>query len=298
MDPVDQPGGVSTVDHERARTATPIAPPTPRRAAPRRRPRRRLPRARRPLRGPIIVGAAALAIGLGLLGHQLGLDGGVRAGVVAADLGRDRARGDDRRVRADARPLRASAAARAEALHGRRRRRPRREPRRSTGSGPTRRSCARSSRTAPPPTGPITGRFDEPTGSPRLGAVRRPRRDRRRPPRPRRRRRPARRGDRRREAARQAMVDRTEALFTAHRASRRRGRREPARELPHGAGRAAPRRRRRRRRAVLRAPRGSPPSSEAVGVAARLARRGGGRAIASIRCGPRSRPSRDRSPRA
>ena len=163
MDPVDQPGGVSTVDHERARTATPIAspeaPPQPPTQPP--TPTPTAVSSRSSLRGPIIVGAAALAIGLGLLGHQLvstaayeqawsrltsaetelaetidayerTLD---RSEVVAVQAEALQAVADGDLVapeevdglRADAAELRAALEA------------------------------------APPPTGPITGRFDEPT---------------------------------------------------------------------------------------------------------------------------------------
>ena len=210
-----QPGGVSAVDHERARTATPIASPHGPAAAGGADARRRLPRRpRSSLRAPIIVGAAASRSARAARAPA-GLDGGVRAGVVAADLGRDRAR---RR-----RSTRTSATL--DRSEVRRRRGPRRsrpsptatssQPRRSTGSGPTRRSCARSSRTRRRPPGRSPGASTSPPCSrpPGSGTPTSSRSPTPSPPAT-----PPSPGSRRRppcvRAARQAVVDRTEAVFT------------------------------------------------------------------------------------
>lgn len=161
MDPVEQAGGVNAVDHERARAARPIgsphAPPQP--AAP--TPTAAAAPPRSSLRAPIIVGAAALAIGLGLLGHQL-----VSTAAYEQAWSRLTSAETELAETIDAyeRTLDRSevVVARAEALQ-------------AVADGDLvaaeevdgLRADAAELRTvleaAPPPTGPITGRFDEPT---------------------------------------------------------------------------------------------------------------------------------------
>ena len=158
---MDQPGGVNAVDPERARTATPIASPhaTPKPATP--TPTAAAAPPRSSLRAPIIVGAAALAIGLGLIGHQL-----VSTAAYEQAWSRLTSAETELAETIDAyeRTLDRSevAAARAEALQ-------------AVADGDLvaaeevdgLRADAAELRTvleaAPPPTGPITGRFDEPT---------------------------------------------------------------------------------------------------------------------------------------